>query len=119
MNDIPDCVPTLAVMAAFADGPTTIGNVAHLVHKESNRLRALAGELSKMGARVDVHEDGLTITPKPMHGAAIETYNDHRIAMSFAVAGLRQEGISVRNPDCVAKSFPGFWDQFAQLEPKE
>lgn len=119
MNDIPDCVPTLAVMAAFADGPTTIGNVAHLVHKESNRLRALAVELSKMGARVDVHEDGLTITPKPMHGAAIETYNDHRIAMSFAVAGLRQEGISVRNPDCVAKSFPGFWDQFAQLEPKE
>ncbi len=116
MNMMPDCVPTLAVLACFAVGPTTISNVAHLEHKETNRLKALASELQKIGAKVELYEDGLTIHPQPLHGAEIETYNDHRIAMSFAVAGLKVEGISIKNPSCVSKSFPSFWDEFAKLE---
>lgn len=116
MNQIPDCVPTLAVVAAFAEGPTSISNIEHLKFKETNRLRALAVELSKLGARVDVHDDGITIHPQPLRACTIETYNDHRIAMSFAIAGLRQEGIVITNPSCVAKSFPGFWDEFNKIE---
>jgi 3-phosphoshikimate 1-carboxyvinyltransferase len=119
MNDLPDCVPTLAVLAAFAGSPTTILNVGHLRYKETNRLTALATELTKIGARVEVFEDGLTIHPQQLHGAIIETYNDHRIAMSFAVAGLRIPGIEIMNPMCVSKSFPNFWDEFSKLEQKE
>jgi 3-phosphoshikimate 1-carboxyvinyltransferase len=119
MNDIPDSVPTLAVLAAFAEGPTTILDVAHLRHKETDRLRALAAELARLGARVDLHEDGLTIHPRPLSGAAIETYNDHRIAMSFAVAGLRIKGVVIKNPGCVGKSFPTFWEEFTKLEKQE
>jgi 3-phosphoshikimate 1-carboxyvinyltransferase len=119
MNEIPDSVPALAVVAAFAEGPTSIIDVEHLKHKETNRLAALATELTRLGARVDLHEDGLTIHPKPLKGAAIETYNDHRMAMSFAVAGLRVTGISITNPGCVGKSFPTFWDEFEKLEQKE
>ena len=116
MNQIPDCVPTLAVVAAFAQGPTSISNIEHLKYKETNRLKALTLELSKLGARVDLHEDGMTIHPQSLRACEIETYNDHRIAMSFAVAGLRQEGIVITNPSCVAKSFPGFWDEFHKIE---
>lgn len=116
MNDMPDCVPTLAILAAFADGPTTITNVAHLRFKESDRLAALSTELTKLGVRVEEQPDGLTIHPQTMHGSIIETYNDHRIAMSFAVAGLRTQGIGISNPACVAKSFPNFWDEFSKLE---
>ena len=113
---MPDCVPTLAVLAAFAEGPTTISNVAHLQFKETDRLKALAIELQKIGAKVQLLEDGLIVYPQPLHGAEIETYNDHRIAMSFAVAGLRVEGIVIKNPLCVTKSFPKFWDEFKKLE---
>ncbi|MBI5217169.1 MAG: 3-phosphoshikimate 1-carboxyvinyltransferase [Ignavibacteriae bacterium] len=116
MNDIPDCVPTLAVVAAFAEGETTISNVAHLQFKESNRLIALAAQLTKLGAKVKVLEDGLLIRPQPLHGATIETYNDHRIAMSFAIAGLKVPGVEILNPMCVTKSFPNFWDEFKKLE---
>ncbi len=116
MNEIPDCVPTLAVAAAFADGQTIIQNIAHLRYKETNRLKALAAELSKLGAQVELSDDGLAICPKPLHGATIETYNDHRIAMSFAIAGLRVGGMTIMNPACVTKSFPNFWEEFAKLE---
>jgi 3-phosphoshikimate 1-carboxyvinyltransferase len=119
MNEMPDCVPTLAIVAAFAEGPTTIYNIAHLKHKESNRLETIAAELIKLGANVTIHDDGLTIMPRPLHGATIETYNDHRIAMSFAVAGLRIPGVIIKNPMCVTKSFPNFWEVFTQLEAKE
>ena len=119
LNALPDCVPTLAVVAAFASGPTTITNVAHLRFKESNRLNALTSELTKIGAVVELHDDGLTIRPHSPHGARIETYNDHRIAMSFAMAGLRIPGMEITNPSCVAKSFPKFWDEFKRLESKE
>jgi 3-phosphoshikimate 1-carboxyvinyltransferase len=113
MNDISDCVMTLAAVACFADGPTSIRNVAHIRHKETDRLKALATELRRVGARVEELPDGLTIVPGPLHGATIETYNDHRMAMSMALIGLRVPGVVVRNPGCVAKTYPGF---FADLE---
>lgn len=113
MNDISDCVMTLAAVACFAEGPTTIRNVAHIRHKETDRLRALATELRKVGAGVDEFDDGLTIHPRPLHGAEIETYDDHRMAMSMSLIGLRVPGIVIKNPGCVAKTYPGF---FADLE---
>jgi 3-phosphoshikimate 1-carboxyvinyltransferase len=113
MNHISDCVMTLAAVACFADGPTTIRNVAHIRYKETDRLKALATELRRIGAGVDEFPDGLTIRPAPLHGAVIETYNDHRMAMSLALVGLRVPGIVIRNPGCVAKTYPGF---FADLE---
>ena len=113
MNDISDTVMTLAVVACFAEGPTTIRNVAHIRNKETDRLAALATELRRVGAGVDEFADGLTITPRPLHGAEIETYNDHRMAMSMALIGLKVPGIVIKNPGCVAKTYPGF---FADLE---
>ena len=113
MNDISDTVMTLAAVACFAEGPTTIRNVAHIRHKETDRLAALATELRRVGAGVDEFADGLTITPRPLHGAEIETYNDHRMAMSMALIGLKVPGIVIKNPGCVAKTYPGF---FADLE---
>ncbi len=119
MNEIPDCVPTLAVLAMFAKGQTTINNVSQLRFKETDRLTVLAKEMTKIGAGVELFEDGMTIHPQPLHGATIATYNDHRIAMSFSVAGLCIPGINIENPMCVSKSFPNFWDEFTKLERKK
>ena len=115
LGDMPDMVPTLAVLAALRPGRTVIENVAHLRLKESDRLSALATELGKTGIPVEERKDGLIITGGQPHGAEIETYNDHRIAMSFAVLGLAVSGISIRNPACVSKSFPGFWGELEKL----
>ena len=115
MAAMPDLVPTLAILAAFAQGETLITGVSHLRHKESDRLAAMAAELRKMGIAVQETGDGLRITGGQPHGAEIDTYQDHRIAMSFAVAGLRAPGTVINDPDCVAKSFPEFWDYFARL----
>jgi len=119
MGGMPDVVPTLAVVASQARGRTTIKNIAHLRIKECDRLHVMAVELSKMGARVEELDDTLIIEGKdpdaPMHGAEIKTYNDHRIAMSFAVAGLAVPGVKILGEECVAKSFPDFWERFALL----
>jgi 3-phosphoshikimate 1-carboxyvinyltransferase len=115
MNDISDTVMTLAAVACFADGPTTIRNVAHIRHKETDRLAALAAELRRVGAGVAEFADGLTITPGPLHGAEVETYNDHRMAMSLALIGLKVPGVVIQNPACVAKTYPGFFDDLEKL----
>ena len=115
MKAISDTVQTLAVVALFADGPTTIRNVAHIRHKETDRIGDLARELRKLGASVDERDDGLTITPGPLRGAAIDTYNDHRMAMSFALAGLRIPGVVIRNPACTAKTYPHFFEDLKRL----
>lgn len=115
MNDISDTVMTLAAVALFADGPTTIRNVAHIRHKETDRLAALATELRRLGATVAEFADGLTITPGPLHGAAVETYNDHRMAMSLALVGLRVPGVVIKNPACVAKTYPHFFNDLERL----
>jgi 3-phosphoshikimate 1-carboxyvinyltransferase len=115
MNAIPDLVPTLAVTAAFARGKTVIRNIAHLRLKESDRIRALARELSKMGVRVEEGGDWLKIEGGKAHGVEIETYNDHRLAMSFAIAGLAVPGVKIKGEECVNKSFPDFWKTFGRL----
>lgn len=119
MGDCPDVAPTLAVVASRARGRTVISNIAHLRIKECDRINAVATELAKMGARVEEKPDALIIEgaqdDAPLHGAEIETYNDHRIAMAFAVAGLVTPGVTITNEQCVAKSFPDFWQRFALL----
>ena len=115
MATMPDLVPTLAVLAAFATGDTVITGVAHLRHKESDRLAAVATELAKMGIEARETPDGLVIRGGAPKGAVIHTYNDHRIAMSFAVAGLKIPDVAIEDPECVAKSFPDFWQFFQQL----
>jgi 3-phosphoshikimate 1-carboxyvinyltransferase len=115
MNAISDTVMTLAAVACFADGPTTVRNVGHIRHKETDRIAAVATELRKLGAEVEEYPDGLRITPRPLTGCAVDTYNDHRMAMSLALAGLKVPGVVIRNPGCVAKTYPGFWEDFARL----
>jgi 3-phosphoshikimate 1-carboxyvinyltransferase len=115
MNEMPDLVPTLAVTAAFARGKTEIRNIGHLRFKESDRLHALAMELSKMGIRTKEGEDRLEVEGGKPHGAEIETYDDHRMAMSFAVAGLVVPGVKIKGERCVDKSFPEFWKVLQKL----
>lgn len=117
MNAISDTVMTLAVVALFAQGATRIRNVAHIRHKESDRIAALATELRKLGAQVEEQTDGLIIEPPPdqLHGARITTYDDHRMAMSFALAGLRIPDVTILDPGCVAKTYPGFWDDLESV----
>jgi 3-phosphoshikimate 1-carboxyvinyltransferase len=115
MNAISDTVQTLAVVALFAAGPTNIRNVAHIRHKETDRIHALATELSKLGAHVIERDDGLTIEPRRTVGAAIDTYHDHRMAMSFALAGLNIPGVVIRNPACVTKTYPRYFKDLATL----
>jgi 3-phosphoshikimate 1-carboxyvinyltransferase len=115
MNAISDTVQTLSAVALFADGPTTITGVAHIRHKETDRLAALATELRKLGADVDERPDGLRISPAPLHGAALETYDDHRMAMSLALVGLRVPGVVIKNPGCTAKTYPHFFEDLARL----
>jgi 3-phosphoshikimate 1-carboxyvinyltransferase len=115
MNEMPDLVPTLAITSAFAREKTVIRNIGHLRFKESDRIHALAIELNKMGIRIKEGEDGLEIEGGKPHGAEIETYNDHRIAMSFAIAGLAVPGIKIKGERCVDKSFPEFWETLQRL----
>jgi|TARA_Y100000310_G_scaffold22431_1_gene21526 3-phosphoshikimate 1-carboxyvinyltransferase len=115
MNNMPDTVQTLGVVACFAKGNTIITNIGNLRKKETDRIKALATELRKIGAKVRELKGGLLIKPNKLHGAEIKTYNDHRMAMSFAIAGLRINDIKIQNPDCVAKSFPNFWEKFEEL----
>jgi len=115
MADMPDMVPTLAVVSAFARGTTRIRNVAHLRVKESDRLAAVADGLTRMGISTTCTEDGLVVEGGQPHGAEIDTYEDHRIAMSFAVAGLVTPGTIIRDERCVEKSFPDFWEVFSTL----
>jgi 3-phosphoshikimate 1-carboxyvinyltransferase len=115
MGNMPDMVPTLAVLSAVRPGRTVVRNVAHLRVKESNRLEALVRELKKVGIGAAETADGLTIEGGRPRGAEIETYDDHRIAMSFAVLGLVVGGIRIRDRACVGKSFPGFWEEMGRL----
>ena len=116
MGDMPDMVPTMAVVAAYAEGTSCIRNVAHLKAKECDRLAAVITELKAMGIKAHSSGEELYIQGGQPIAAEIETYNDHRIAMSFAVAGLRAPGTRIRNPACVGKSFPSFWQVFEKLQ---
>ena len=124
LNDMPDMAQTLAVVALFAQGPTTIRNIGNLRVKETDRIAALENELSKFGATVTTIEDDITITPPPegvasavsaSGGVAIDTYDDHRMAMAFAVAGLRVPAVTINDPSCVEKTFPDYFEYLDRL----
>ena len=115
MNAISDTAQTLAAVAPFAAGPTTIRNIAHVRHKETDRISAVVTELQRLGIRADEHADGLTIHPGPVSPGAVETYDDHRMAMSFALLGLRAPGIRILDPGCTAKTYPEFFRDLDRL----
>ncbi|MGE5473318.1 MAG: 3-phosphoshikimate 1-carboxyvinyltransferase [Ignavibacteriales bacterium] len=117
MNHMSDVAQTLAVVALFAEGPTEIKNVYNMRLKETDRLKALTKELVKLGAGVEEKDDGIIIYPSSLYSAAeIETYDDHRMAMSFALAGLKIPGIKIAKPECVSKTFPGFFKEFEKIK---
>ncbi len=112
MSDCPDGALAVAVAAATAGTPTTLTGLSTLSVKETDRLAALETELRRIGARAEATADRLTIEPARLHGAVIETYDDHRMAMAFSLAGLVVDGISIRDPDCVRKTWPEYWKEF-------
>ncbi|MCH5374933.1 MAG: 3-phosphoshikimate 1-carboxyvinyltransferase [Planctomycetes bacterium] len=115
MNAISDTVQTLAAVALYAEGPTTITGVGHIRHKETDRIGDLARELRKLGGEVDELPDGLRIQPGRRRGAVIETYDDHRMAMSLSLIGLRTPGVVITNPACTGKTYPRFFDDLERL----
>ena len=115
MNAISDTAQTLAAVAVFAEGPTRIRNVAHIRHKETDRIAAVVTELRRLGLVVDEHPDGMTIHPGPIQPATIHTYDDHRMAMSFALLGLRTPGVWISDPGCTAKTYPHYFDDLQSL----
>ena len=115
MNAISDTVLTLAVVSLFAQGPTTIRNVRHIRDKETDRITDLARELRRLGAAVEEFQEGMTITPSRYQGATIETYDDHRMAMSFAIAGLRIPDVVISDPECCNKTYPDFLEDLTAL----
>jgi len=120
-SSMPDLVPTLAAVAPFLSGTTRITNVAHLRIKESDRLAAMSSELGRVGAAISERADGLVIdgswaSVSPPEGpVVVETHDDHRIAMSLALTGLRRSGISIAEPKVVEKSYPAFWQHLDLL----
>lgn len=114
MHHISDTVMTLAAIAPLADGPTTIRNVANIRIKETDRLAATVAELRRLGQQVIHGDDWLRIEPRPIVPALVRTYSDHRMAMSFAVLGVLRDGVTIEDPSCVAKTYPGFWDDLAR-----
>ncbi|NVM01084.1 MAG: 3-phosphoshikimate 1-carboxyvinyltransferase [Candidatus Helarchaeota archaeon] len=110
MKDYPDLVPTLAVVGAYAKGETYIQNVEHLKYKETDRIKALATELKKIGSQIEELPTGLIIKKGKTRAAEINTYDDHRIAMSFAIAALKTGKIVIKDIECVSKSFPNFFN---------
>jgi 3-phosphoshikimate 1-carboxyvinyltransferase len=116
LSTMPDQAQTLAVVALFADGETTIRGLHTLRVKETDRIAALAKELTKLGAEIEVRGDDLTIRPpQRARPATIDTYDDHRMAMSFAIAGTRAPGITIKDPGCVNKTYPGYFEDLAKL----
>lgn len=116
MRDIPDTAQTLAVIAPFASSPTQIRGIASARVKETDRVSATCNELRRLGVQVDEHEDGMTIYPcQAFKPANVQTYNDHRMAMSFALIGLRFDGVTIENPACVSKTFPNYFEVLETL----
>ncbi|MDR2643632.1 MAG: 3-phosphoshikimate 1-carboxyvinyltransferase [Planctomycetaceae bacterium] len=116
MNSISDTAQTLGVVALFARGETEIKNIEHVRYKETDRIADLATELRKFDAKVEERRDGLKIIPPhKIQPATVETYDDHRMAMSFSIAGLKVDGVVIKNPECVQKTFPNFFTELEQL----
>ena len=121
LTHISDTAPTLAAVAAFADSPTRATGIGFIRRKESDRIAAVVTELRRCGVEAEEEPDGFVVRPSPgggVHGARIETYDDHRMAMAFALLGLRIDGIEIVDPDCVAKTFPGYWQALDSLRAR-
>lgn len=116
MGPMSDVAQTIAAIAPFADRSVRIRGIAHARLKETDRVAAVATELRRLGVTARELPDGWEIEPSQPHPAVIETYDDHRMAMSFAVAGLRVPGLRIANPSCVAKTFPDFFERFEKLQ---
>jgi 3-phosphoshikimate 1-carboxyvinyltransferase len=115
LADMPDMAPTVAVLAAFADGPTRVTGVGFIRGHETDRIAAVVTELGRLGVEAAAEPDGFVVRPGAVHGGEVATYDDHRMAMSFALAGLRVPGVTIAGPGCVAKTFPGFWSALESL----
>jgi 3-phosphoshikimate 1-carboxyvinyltransferase len=116
LNHIPDAAMTAAVLALFADGPCTLRNIASWRVKETDRIAAMAAELAKLGARAEAGPDFLKVAPQPLKsGVALDTYDDHRMAMSLSLAALGGIALRINDPDCVAKTFPDYFKVFARI----
>jgi 3-phosphoshikimate 1-carboxyvinyltransferase len=117
MSDISDTAQTLAAVAVFADSPTRVRGIAFIRGKETDRIGDVVRELRRCGIEADEEADGFVVRPGTPRPARVATYDDHRMAMSFALLGLRVPGIEIADPGCVAKTFPGFWDALDALRP--
>ncbi|MGL5056350.1 MAG: 3-phosphoshikimate 1-carboxyvinyltransferase, partial [Fusobacteriaceae bacterium] len=116
LNDAPDIAQTLAVVALFATTKTSVRNVHNMRVKETDRISALKNEITKLGGIFKEWEDGFSVTPSENYNPAeIDTYNDHRMAMSFALAGLRIKGVTIKDSPCVSKTFPDFFKIFDKI----
>ncbi len=119
MHDFSDQALTFAVVAAFAQTPSIVRNVGHIRNQESNRMMVIKSELEKIGAQVEIVDDDIYINPGKLHGAEIETYEDHRVAMSFAIAGLKIEDMIIQNPNCCKKTFAYYFDIIDDLSKEK
>ena len=115
MRTISDTALTLAAIAPFADSKVTIRNIEHTRWQETDRIHAMVTELRKLDVPVVEHQDGLEISPAPITPAAIDTYEDHRVAMAFSLVGLKTSGIRINDPECVSKTFPNYFEVLEQL----
>jgi 3-phosphoshikimate 1-carboxyvinyltransferase len=125
LNHIPDAAMTVGVMALFADGRSTLRNIASWRVKETDRIAAMATELRKFGAQVEEGPDFLHITPaenflaprasNPAHRIAVDTYDDHRMAMCFSLAAFGPSPVRINDPGCVAKTFPSYFNEFRRI----
>lgn len=115
MKDISDTALTVAAIAPFADSKVVIRNIEHTRWQETDRIHAMVTELRKLGVVVVEHQDGLEISPSQITPAAIDTYNDHRVAMAFSLIGLKVPGVRIKDPDCVSKTFPNYFEVLQEL----
>ncbi len=115
MHHCPDLVPGVAVMCLFAEGPSELKNISHLRFKESDRIDAICTNAERLGGNIHYKEGNLIIIPRSLHSGKIDTFNDHRIAMAFALAGLRVPGVEIENPQCVGKSYPQYWEHLEKV----
>ncbi|MBM4076552.1 MAG: 3-phosphoshikimate 1-carboxyvinyltransferase, partial [Planctomycetes bacterium] len=115
MNAISDTAQTLACVAVFANSPTRIRNVTHMRHKETDRVGAVVTELKRLGIQVEEFPDGMTIHPGTPTPGTVATYDDHRMAMSFSLLGLKVSGIQIADPGCTSKTYPRFFEDFEKL----
>lgn len=117
MSDLSDTAQTLAAVAALADGPTRVTGIGFIRAKETDRIAAVVTELQRLGIHAVEDDDGFTITPGPVRAGIVHTYDDHRMAMSFSLLGLRVPGIVIDDPGCVAKTFPTYFDVLESMRP--